>query len=181
MTKTAVRTSEKKLWAANNNSACASHYLLVHLPPCVQPRLDMKFRHRSFSFFLNVDAALTIRTLTTLPTTTRTGLINGDKLWKCANSLCSRGPSSSASDRPKCDYFSAHICESNHKGSFARSGPYTSTLEECNFTVYAIRKMGVFHASRKSVAAPPPKSSPHRKQWKIIKLSHQKSGCGRLR
>ena len=79
MTATVARTSQKKIMSNKRQLYSCITLFCIHLPSCVQPRQDTtKFLHGSFSFFLNVDAALKIRILANSLTITRTGLINGD-------------------------------------------------------------------------------------------------------
>ena len=91
----------------------------IHLPSCVQPRQDTtKFLHGSFSFFLNVDAALKIRILANSLTMTRTGLINAIKFES------ERIPYTAVAYRRW-----SHNVNRTTKGSFPRSGPDTSTFK----------------------------------------------------
>ena len=81
MTATVARTSEEKIMSNKQLLRSCITLFFIHLPSCVQPRQDtMKFLHGSFSFFLNVDAALKVQILANSLTMTRTGLINGDKV-----------------------------------------------------------------------------------------------------
>ena len=71
----------KKNYEQQTATPLVHHTFFFHLPSCVQPRQDTtKLLHGSFSFFLNVDAALKIRILANSLTMTRTGLITGDKV-----------------------------------------------------------------------------------------------------
>ena len=81
MTATVARTSGKKIMSNKQQRRSCITLFFFHLPSCVQPRQDTtKLLHGSFSFFLNVDAALKIRILANSLTMTRTGLITGDKV-----------------------------------------------------------------------------------------------------
>lgn len=127
----------------------------IHLPSCVQPRQDTtKFLHGSFSFFLNVDAVLKIRILANSLTITRTELINGDKVWKWANSLYSREPS-----KMRLLWGSltegGRICESNHKGVFSEKRSGHIYVCNCTFIWYGSASM-----HRENQSQPPPGKYP---------------------
>ena len=78
MTATVARTSQKKIMSNKQQPRSSITLFCIRLPSWTCT--TTKFLHGSFSFFLNVDAALKIRTLANSLTMTRTGLINGDKV-----------------------------------------------------------------------------------------------------